>query len=74
MPLKLVPDWRRVLRRSWAIRATIICGVLTGLVAALPLLDGVVPPLWLFSAVIVANLAAPVAARLLFQRELHDDD
>ena len=71
--MKLVDDWRVILRKSWAIRATIICGALTGLVVALPLLDGVVPPGWLFPAVILANVIAPVAARLLKQTDISGD-
>ena len=71
--MKLVGDWRRILRKSWAIRATVLCGALMGLVVGLPLLEGIMPPMWLFWAVVVANIAAPVAARLFKQRSISGD-
>lgn len=71
--MRLVSNWRRILRKSWSIRATAICGALAGLVIGLPLLEGIIPPMWLFWAVIAASTAAPTAARLFKQREISGD-
>jgi hypothetical protein len=39
--MKLVANWRAVLRCAWSIRLMILAGLLSGVEVALPLLDGV---------------------------------
>lgn len=41
--MKLVPNWREVLRYAWSIRLLILAGVLSGAEVALPLLQDLLP-------------------------------
>jgi hypothetical protein len=43
MTVKPVHNWRGVLRCAWSIRLMILAGLLSGVEAILPLLDGVLP-------------------------------
>jgi len=41
--MKLVANWRAVLRRAWSVRLMLAAGLLSGAEIALPLLDGLLP-------------------------------
>ena len=68
-----ITNWRMVLRRAWNVRLMLLAGVLSGIEAVLPVLDGffLIPP-GLFA--VLSGLAAGGAfvARLVAQKDMHD--
>jgi hypothetical protein len=69
--MKLLDDWKGVLRRAWSIRLILLAGLLSGIEVALPLLDGVVSlPRGLFACLSLVMTAAAFVARLLAQKEV----
>ena len=70
--MRLVQDWKRVLRRAWSVRLNLLAAALTGATAALPAFMGVVPPMWLLALCTIVPLAAAVA-RLVAQENMRDD-
>ncbi|GLS29971.1 hypothetical protein SAMN04488498_104324 [Mesorhizobium albiziae] len=72
--MKLVANWRRVLRRAWSIRLIIAAGALSGAEVALPILDGVIDiPRGTFAAISLAVTAAAFVARLVAQNLTQKD-
>lgn len=71
----LIPNWRMVLRRAWSIRLMLLAGFLSGVEAALPLLGGffIIPP-GLFAVLSGLTVSGAFVARLLAQKDFHDDD
>lgn len=41
--MKLISNWRAVLKHAWSVRLLLLAGILSGLEVALPLLDGILP-------------------------------
>lgn len=70
--MKLIPEWRRVLRRAWSVRLNLLAVALTGATAALPAFMGIIPPMWLLALCTVVPLAAAVA-RLVDQPKMRDE-
>lgn len=70
--MKLVQDWRQVLRRAWSVRFSLLATALTGAAAALPVFMDRVPPTWFLLLCTFIPLAAAVA-RLVDQPKMHDD-
>lgn len=70
--MRLVQDWKRVLRKAWSVRLNLLAVALTGATAALPAFMGVVPPMWLLALCTIVPLAAAVA-RLVAQENMRDD-
>lgn len=72
--MKLVADWRRVLRHAWSVRLMILAAVLSGAEIALPLLAGVLPvPPLTFAALSGLATAAALVARLVAQKSVSGD-
>ena len=72
--MKLVANWRAVLRRAWSIRLLILAGVLSGLEVALPLIDGVLPiPTGSFAVLSFLATAGAFVARLVAQSSISGD-
>ena len=72
--MKLIEDWKRVLRRAWSIRLIVLAGVLSGLEFGLPFLDGFVTiPRGLFAVLTTAATVGACIARLVAQRSVHAD-
>lgn len=75
--MRLVPDWRRVLKRAWSIRLLILAGILSGVEVVLSIPD---IQLWLdFPPGIFAGLsflatAGAFVARILAQPGVFDAD
>ena len=66
--MRLLPDWKRVLRRAWSIRLMLLAGLLSGLEAALPFFGDMIPiPPRTLAALTVLVVAAAFVARLLAQ-------
>ena len=66
--LRLLPDWKRVLRKAWSVKFNLISSVVGGVAAALPAFADRIPPTWFLSLCAVLPLAA-LAFRLLDQSE-----
>ncbi|MGO4449131.1 hypothetical protein AB4Y96_09405 [Phyllobacterium sp. TAF24] len=72
--MKPVHNWRGVLRCAWSIRLMILAGLLSGVEAILPLLDGVLPiPPGIFAVLTLITVAAAFIARLVAQKGLSND-
>ena len=67
--MKIISNWREVLRRAWSARLMILAGILSGAEVALPYFTGAVPQgaLAALSSVVVS---AAFVARFLAQRNL----
>lgn len=70
--MRLIPEWRRVLRKAWSVRLNLLAVALTGATAALPAFMGIIPPMWLLALCTVVPLAAAVA-RLVDQPKMRDE-
>ena len=70
--MKLVSDWKRVLRKAWSVRLNLLAVALTGATAALPAFMGIIPPMWLLALSTVVPISAAVA-RLVDQPKMRDE-
>lgn len=70
--MKLITDWKRVLRRAWSVKFSLLATALTGVAAALPVFMDRVPPTWFLLLCTLVPLAAAVA-RLVDQPRMRDD-
>lgn len=72
----LIPDWKRVLRKSWAIRLILLAGFLSGLEIALPFLEGWLQtrfhiPKWVYPVLMSLVTCGAVIARLMAQPKMY---
>lgn len=74
--MKLIEDWRRVLRRAWSIRMILLAGFFSGLEVAVPFLETLVPlPRGVFALLAFVATNAAFVTRLMAQKEVgHADD
>ncbi|MBB3144951.1 hypothetical protein FHS21_001352 [Phyllobacterium trifolii] len=73
--MRLIDDWRSVLRKAWSMRLMLLAGLLSGIEAALPLLDGLLPiPQRLFAVLTLFAVAAAFVARLIAQNNLKGNE
>lgn len=69
--MRLIDEWRVVLRRAWSSRLMLLAGLLSGLEVVLPLLNGVLPiPPGIFAALSFVTVAAAFIARIVAQKDL----
>lgn len=66
-----VPEWRRVLRYSWSIRASIVSALFSGAEVAMQFLAPDRPSL-VFAATVFLLSVAATGFRLLYQPRMHD--
>lgn len=67
--MKLVADWRGVIRHAWSIRLMLFAGLLSGIEVALPLVHNFIPiPPGIFAAATAITVAAAFVARLVAQK------
>lgn len=73
--MKLVENWRAVLRHAWSVRLLVIAVMMSGVEAALPLLEGVitVPP-GIFAALSGFVGAGALLARVILQNDLSPEN
>lgn len=73
--MKLVSDWRWVLRYAWSIRLLLAAGILTGLEAVLPYLadTSLIPDRWFRLLIFVVTIAA-FLARIISQKDSSDEE
>jgi len=72
--MKLISDWRWVLRYAWSIRLLIVAGILTGFEAVLPYLADttLIPDRWFRLLIFVVTIAA-FLARIISQKDSSDE-
>jgi hypothetical protein len=67
---RLLPDWKRIMRRAWSIKLMILAGLLSGLEAILPIVMDAIPwPRWLASTVISLVVGLAFVTRLMAQQD-----
>ena len=72
--MRILRNWREVLRRAWSVRLIAVAVLLTGVEVALPFLDGYVDlPPRLFAGLAGLAAAGAFAARLIAQKGLSND-
>lgn len=72
--MKLIENWRAVLKHAWSVRLLALAGVLSGLEVALPLLNGVLPiPPLTFAGLSGFCVCAAFIARFVVQEKLSGD-
>lgn len=73
--MRLVAEWRRVLRCAWSIRLLIVAGVLSGAEIALPLIQDLLPiPRGVFAGLSFLATAGAFVARLVAQQSVSGDN
>lgn len=70
--LRLLPDWKRILRKAWSIRLIGIAAVLTGAEAVLSAFgtDWIPVPMWGRMTLIFVVMMAAFGLRLIAQKDL----
>lgn len=73
--MKLVWNWKRVLKHAWSIRFIVIAGLLSGAEIALPLIrEAIAVPAGLFAGLSFAATAGAFIARLVAQESVSGAD
>lgn len=70
--MRLIDDWRTVLRKAWSIRLALVAAVFAGLEMALPFFGDAIPPK-LFLALSLAVTIGAAVARIVAQPSIRDD-
>lgn len=69
--MRIVANWRAVLKHAWSVRLLLIAAVLSGAEVALPLLDGLLPiPPIVFAAISGLCVAGAFVARFVVQEKV----
>lgn len=72
--MKLVPNWRRVLRHAWSLWLIALAGLLSAAEVALPLVQSHLPiPVGVFAMLSALAAGGGFVARLLAQNAFQDD-
>jgi len=72
--MKLVSDWRRVLRYAWSIRLLLAAAMLSGLEVVLPYLGDIFPiPTGAFAAVTFIVTVLALVMRIISQKAFRDE-
>ena len=67
--MKLIANWREILRYAWSIRLMILAGVLSGVEVILPLFADCCPR-GLFAALSLLTISGAFVARIVAQRNV----
>jgi len=68
--MKIIPEWRAILRRAWSVRLIVLAVLFSAAEVAVPLiLPGMVPPLVFAGLSALASVGALVS-RLILQKDL----
>jgi len=69
--MKLISNWRAVLKHAWSIKLIILAGILSGAEIALPLIQDLLPiPRGVFAGLSFLATAAGLVARLVAQQSV----
>ena len=69
--MRLVYDWKRVLRYGWSIRLIVLAGLLSGAEVVLPLFDDAIPRN-LFAVLSLLVTVGAAVARVVAQPKMYD--
>ena len=69
--MRMIEDWKKVLRYGWSIRLIVLAALLSGLEIVLPMFGDVLPRKW-FAALMFAITVAAFIARLTAQPKMKD--
>ena len=69
--MRLIDDWKKVLRYGWSIRLSVLAGLLSGLEIVLPMFGDELPRR-LFAALMFSVTVAAFIARLTAQPKMKD--
>jgi hypothetical protein len=70
--MRLVYDWRRVVRRAWSVRLGALAALLSGVEVVLPLFADAFPRN-LFAGLSFLAVVGAMVARFVAQPRMHDD-
>jgi len=70
--MELLPDWKKIARRAWSFRLTIIAALLSGAEVVLPLFIDVLPRN-LFASLSFVAVAGAAVARVVAQPRMHGE-
>ena len=70
--MKLLPDWKYIIKKAWSIRLMVIAGLLTGGEMILPMFSDAIPDK-LFAVLTFVCVAAALVARLMAQNEIEQN-
>lgn len=73
--MKLIPEWKRILRRAWSMRLMLLAGLLTGCEAVINVVgaDWLPLPKWVRMLLILGVIGGAFVARLVAQKGMDDD-
>lgn len=69
--MKLIHNWRTLLRRAWSLRLMIVAAILSGVEVALPFFSDALPR-GTFAALSAVTVALAFAARLVAQKGVEE--
>lgn len=70
--MRLVNDWKRIAKRAWSFRLTVLAAGLAGAEMALPYVSDLFPPR-LFLALSMPVTVGAAVSRVVAQPKMHDD-
>lgn len=70
--MKLVPEWKRVVKKAWSIRLGVIAAIFSGVEVILPLFADSFPR-HIFAVLSFFAVVGAVVARVVLQKELSGD-
>lgn len=73
--MKLLPDWKWVVRKAWSVRLMVLAAILTGCEAVVTVtgVEWIPLPAWARLALVFVVISGAFIARLVVQREDDDD-
>lgn len=71
--MKLVSDWKRVLKRAWSIRLLLLAGIFSAVEVALPFFENSIPT-GIFAAASGLATGAAFVARLVAQKGMQREE
>lgn len=72
--MRLVDNWRHVLRRAWSIRFILLAGLFSGLEMVVPFIDDFIAlPRGVLAGIAFIAANAAFVARMIAQKRLHND-
>lgn len=74
--MRLLPDWKRLIREAWSIRIMAVAMLLTGCEAVVNMvgLDWLHLPRWVAALIIFFVIGGAFVARLVAQQAVADDE
>lgn len=70
--MRLISNWRAVLRRAWSVRLIVIAGLLSGAEVALEYIDPTLLPTGAMAALSALVTCAALVARIVAQTKLSE--